>query len=500
MIKLFDSNIDQENFLAENIDSKSFVKTAVAKDLPKEVDEAIKGLARREHHKYVLLSAMGDGETWGSNKNADYFPTEALLGIQRPHEKINKDKGPRPRHETFEDAHFFHHHRNKIEMHPHFGYVAKSVWFPRMHTVLLLVGVDAKKDPQTADEIERGILHAFSMGARLPWDECSICKNKAKKRSEYCECLRLRPNKVLDDGRKVFSYNREPNFFDISKVTKPAFEAGHALMKVASEYSSILSVDIAEEYMLIDPFDTETFEHPFIKQASVYSRHMVEAVEAVSNSEAALEPSELRPLIKYDFPEIWGQFASAGIIPTPAEFAFIILAKSDKEELAEKYLAAHVTLSLSAKHDLHPELSSLLKVRKAGHNFSNHALEARSIDFLNDRLYRSKQKYEPIERSEELTLAPIMSRAYLDLRQNLADAMLSVHKTASMGQRALLAGGAVLAPYVYSAHTQNKQMIGEQTGPIQNIIASNPGKLAATAGLAVLAKDEFWKTIKAFKK
>ena len=47
------------------------------------------------------------------------------------------------RFETFNESKYFHHHRNKIDNgDPAFGYVPHSFWFPKMRTVLLIIGVD----------------------------------------------------------------------------------------------------------------------------------------------------------------------------------------------------------------------------------------------------------------------------------------------------------------------------------------------------------------------
>ena len=219
MIKLFESSLDDNFFFATDIEARGFEKVAAVRDLPKEVDDAIKGLQKKPNHKYVLLSAMGDGETWGSNRNGDYFPNAALTGTQRFDEKGVKGS-PVPRYKTFENAHFFHHHKNKIANgDPHYGYVAKAIWNPKMRTVLLIVGVDALKDPATAADIEAGRITSFSMGARLPFDVCSKCKNKRTKITENCKCLRNGLlNKIQPDGSKVVLINYEPDFFDISKV------------------------------------------------------------------------------------------------------------------------------------------------------------------------------------------------------------------------------------------------------------------------------------------
>lgn len=62
---------------------------------------------------------------------------------------------------------------------------------------------------------------------------CSICKNVARNRDQYCEHLRTLLNVTLPDGRKVAAENWFPRFFDISRVLTPAFPSAYSLRKVA---------------------------------------------------------------------------------------------------------------------------------------------------------------------------------------------------------------------------------------------------------------------------
>jgi len=63
---------------------------------------------------------------------------------------------------------------------------------------------------------------------------CSICLNIARTRAEYCEHLSAMLRQTLPDGRRVYSYNFFPRFFDISYVRVPADRSAWALKKVAA--------------------------------------------------------------------------------------------------------------------------------------------------------------------------------------------------------------------------------------------------------------------------
>ena len=507
MLKLFEYSIDKDDFfLATNIDSKGFVKTANERDLPKEVDEAIKGFERRPNHKYALVSAMGAGETWGSNRNADYFRERDLLAVQKPHERINKTTGPRQRFKTFESGNFYHHHQNKPHLgHPVYGYIPAAIWNPKMHTVLLILGVDASKDPETAEQIERNVITNFSMGGRFPWDECSICKNKAKSRKEYCDHLRLTPNQIMPDGRKAFAYNEEGDYFDISKVFRPAFEGGRHLMKIAGEeMGSTLSADLAEQYQIADPFayQGEEFHHDWDVSEKVkeiverFPAHLTEAVKKVNQAENFISPSILSSICRFELPNIWGGFAIAGIIPSPAEFAYIYLMKNGRSDLAVKYVHKKIKFSRGAHIDsLDPYLLTTVNIDISGEakdvaaKFTSETLQNRSLNTLSDRMYSAYRSNEYVQEGSVAEIGKILTALYFELRDNLANHLTSHEKTAmSLGQGAMI-GAAITVPYIHSAHVQQEQMYGNQPGIISSVLANNPGKIALVGGLTALHPD-----------
>lgn len=521
MIKLFDCSQEDDFFFATGIDNRGFEKVAAARDLPKEVDNAIQNLEKKPNHKYVLLSAMGDGETWGSNRNGDYFPNAALTGKQRKDEKGVKGN-PIERYKTFERGHFFHHHKNKIDRNdPHYGYVAKAIWNPKMRTVLLIVGVDALKDPETAADIDSGKITSFSMGARLPFDVCSKCGNKRTKLTENCKCLRDGLlNKIQPDGSKVVLINYEPDFFDISKVFKPAFEGGRSLMKVASDLQGcISSLDIAHEYGLVD-LDGE----PLVKTSDLHTRileriqelpdHLVDTVREVCKTEERLPASFLNSLAQFDLFDIWGAFSEVGIIPTADEFAYLYLIKQARYDLAIQYLGKDIELVEGVEAEsISPELLRQIRVVVSGKSsdietrITNEIRRDRGLATLDQRVYDTKRGTRKLKYRSIAKLGPLMSTLYFELRKNMQDAIKAKDAPASLTKEAgslLRAGAGFVAPYVGSAYYQQKMAYGEPVGIIGRTIANNPAKLGVATALAVAHPTEMAKTIansvKAFRK
>lgn len=189
----------------------------------------------RKRYCYVLVNALGAGEYFGSNINADYFPWDALA-----HE--GDDYG----YKTFLNAHAFQHHANKDPTRA-FGVPVVSVLNPRMKRVELIIRLDrelAKKwgADGIITRIENGEFPDVSMGCKVPFDVCSKCGHHSKTRDDYCLHMRppeeLRgiygPNKILPDGTKIYVVNTRPRFFDISFVFIGADKTAKVMAKLAS--------------------------------------------------------------------------------------------------------------------------------------------------------------------------------------------------------------------------------------------------------------------------
>lgn len=217
----------------------SLDKTASALDSWETGSELRKVLASitpemRKANAYVLVNALGAGEYFGSNINADHFPWNSLA-----HE--GDDYG----YKTFLNAHCYTHHANKDPTRA-IGKPIASLLNSRMKRVELVIEINREKARlEGADgivtRVDNGEFPDVSMGARVPYDRCSICDHKSKTRDDYCEHMRpppeLRgiygPNRILPDGRRIFVYNDYPRFFDISFVFIGADKTAKVMTKLA---------------------------------------------------------------------------------------------------------------------------------------------------------------------------------------------------------------------------------------------------------------------------
>lgn len=179
----------------------------------------------------VLLTALGAHEYWGQNVNGDRFYENAL-----------KNPGDDYGYKTFlSNANYFTHHVNKD---PNLakGKVLAATWNDAAKRVELVVGINPTLDPDAASMLDNGEALCFSMGARLPFDVCTVCGNKARTRAEYCEHLKYQMNQIdPQTGILVGAVNPTPKFFDISRVLIPADKTAYMWEKIAHAANSPLS-------------------------------------------------------------------------------------------------------------------------------------------------------------------------------------------------------------------------------------------------------------------
>lgn len=213
----------------------------------------IKSIAPEPGKTQLLLNAMGAEETYGPNRNGDGFP-EFPVPARGKFASADKRWYVPPGEEltqhyaSFENnpAHAFKHHVNRDPAKAS-GVVKKAFWNPRMHRVELLVSVDNDKDPEWVKRASDGEFVPVSMGCRIKRDVCARCGNEAPTRADYCDHVKFAMNQVDGDGFKDYVHNPSPDFFDISRVFRPADRTGYTLKKVAETYEVRLSADLGAE-------------------------------------------------------------------------------------------------------------------------------------------------------------------------------------------------------------------------------------------------------------
>lgn len=226
----FQNNGRERDIFSINEDRKYLQKLAASSKghyHPK-IQEYIDKAKPMENLIQALITALGAYPFWQQNVNGDRFNVPALSNV-----------GDNYGYKTFLTGNYFTHHVNKDPALAK-GEVLESVWNEKMNRVELIIGIDPNKDPDGATALADGESLAFSMGAKLPYDVCSICGNKAKTRAEYCDHLKYQMNQIDPvTGMLVGALNPFPKFFDISRVLIPADKTAYMWEKIASASNPI---------------------------------------------------------------------------------------------------------------------------------------------------------------------------------------------------------------------------------------------------------------------
>lgn len=369
MIKYIDlQSFDEYGQHIVPIDNLTGMTKVASGSYSPEIMSVILSLVRKPQLYYVVINALGSHEVWGPNGNADAFPEIGLA-----HKSLRTDMGTKNDYgyKTFEYyAHFFKHHVNKPDS-PRYGEVVFSHWNPILHRVELVVGIDREKAKEVVTALENNEPVAVSMGTKVPYDRCSICDNKARKKEEYCKHARdflgaivgaetakiwsRELGKVILPGAKVFVYNDFPRFFDISRVWIGADRTSF-ILKAASQIKVAHSVNIGEAYgitdEMVDKFSNlnksgeitkiigamgpNTIDGSVSKskESVIVRKALAEKINKAIQSEPEIDVDMMARAIPLN--TILSTMVGMGIHPKPREFQRIVLIRSGKIDLANK--------------------------------------------------------------------------------------------------------------------------------------------------------------------
>ncbi len=248
--------------------------------IPAKLAHVMKEIQANPDPRYAYLydRAMGCGEVYGANNNGDWFGREELIR----------------HHDTFEKhAKLYRHHKNK-DPNNSYGDVLASAYNNSLDVVDLILRAPIEKVANDLADFESGKKQIqTSMGAKVPYDVCSICANKAKTRAQYCSHLKYQMLQTLRDGRRVFAKNPRPKFVDISIVLVHADNASIVLKKIASlKSATIKKNDVGQNV-----------------QRGVINQHVIDAVghmntwnaiNTLHDSYGPLRPDEFKAVLEKD--------------------------------------------------------------------------------------------------------------------------------------------------------------------------------------------------------
>jgi hypothetical protein len=226
-----------------------------------------------KNHFGLHIVIMGDSETYGQNKNGDIWPKQACATY----------------HPTFvSHGAMFREHRNRSAEKQGIGLIKAAAYSDAkdsLRRIELILHGNIKKANEEYELARDGKELSFSMSARVPYDECNCCHNKAKRASAYCDHLRFSMGQYLPEFQKYAgAINDHPTFFDASRVRNPADRIAHYLeyrfhdddmQKAASENRVISGAEWAEFEGVCLPAIPQAFS--LEKQALLYRLAQEEA-------------------------------------------------------------------------------------------------------------------------------------------------------------------------------------------------------------------------------
>jgi len=296
---------------------------------------------------YVLVLAVSADEFYGDNRNGDAFAENPIPGFTEPGDELLRH------YRSFEDANNFMHHVNK-DPEKRVGRVNKSFYNHPMHRVELILRLNNDKAGRVVERIADGEYPAVSMGCKIKHDVCSICKNKAPSRAQYCSHARDYLGQILPGtDKKVKVYNPAPRFFDISWVLRPADRTGYMIKKVAA-FGASRPYEIRSSGALAEYVELARHKRAAFRKASDITKIVQgEAIDAQEEGAplSAQEANQLRQFAKgpahsildrmppigddaiegmaqkFTFPEVLSTLTDAGIVLTTPEFVKLVFHK-----------------------------------------------------------------------------------------------------------------------------------------------------------------------------
>ena len=302
----------------------------------------------------VHLITMGAEETFGPNRNGDSASQHSL------------DR----HHGTFEKfGCVFREHKNRCPVKQGFGTVRLARVNPRMHRGELIAWIEKDKAPDMYKKAKAGEELSWSMSMRLPHDECSCCRKKSKRTTDYCDHLRKNMLQFVP-GFEKYAYARNEDdvkFFDISEVKRRAdriatylsytFHDGDEMSKAAASDAIITGAQWAElqfgatRGVPFSAWEDATLEKlaaaaEFVKQSDATTRAVLSKVAPQD-----LSSDQIEVLAAPDFRNVGGELAKKAMILNFYTFAALVTGQKIDELKKNAALCGAVSAKLPSLLD-----------------------------------------------------------------------------------------------------------------------------------------------------
>jgi hypothetical protein len=508
-----------QNIQVELLHPGDRVKTAGA--MP-DVQRVLDSLRPEPAYTYAFVNAMGYSEFYGTNSNADWYGHCAELdfnGLLHAWPDIGQNlETDRMKgrdwpygYPCFYGAAVYAHHKNSCPTELGFGDVRYVFANPVMKRVELLMRIhneEARKKGHLniVERIKAGERCDVSMGAKIPWDACSICTDwdavkrawatfdpmrhkhpglavleQHKKKAirgiavtavDYCSHIRTQRNQVLPDGRRAFMYNVFPRFFDISCVFIGADRTARVMWHLADSFRDDAPIP---QPLRVARLGLESL---FSKTASKQAELEKEIPNGVI--EKVLHDSDSAPEIRFDLmnqepKQLLSSAAALGIVLSPTEFQRLLGGPGVPFSTASSKIDD--SLAVGPRHldeKLLSALTALVPERSAFRPFVEPRITTISgqIRITHPTCPHEEQKLAALYNGYRLSILEAGEKLAARASGHLVDDPFGL-KTAAHPLAALLLG---MAPVVHlvAAHLRRKQDEGQQLGTMAALVAENP--------------------------
>jgi hypothetical protein len=492
-------------------------------------------------YTYALVNAMGYSEFYGTNSNADWYgycPELDFNGLLHAWPDIGKNlETDRMKgrdwpygYPCFYGATVYAHHKNTDPVQLGFGDVRYAFANPLMKRVELLMRIhneEARKKGHLniVERIHAGERCDVSMGAKIPWDACSICTDwDAVRRAwktfdatkhlhpgiavlqqhkikairgiavtspDYCSHIRTQRNQLMPDGRRAFMYNIFPRFFDISCVFIGADRTARVMWHMAPAYRDDAPIPGPARHARLSIDDL------LQKSAGKLAELDKEITDGVV--ERVLTDSDTAPEVRFDLmkqdpQKLLSSAAALGIVLSPAEFQRLLGGPGVPFSTATPGIDD--SLAVSPKHldqNLLAALTNLMPERSAFRPF----VEPRITTISGQITIKSSQQPPGKEKLGALYNGYRLS--VLEQGEKLAERARGYLVTDPLGAKladsplaALLLGTAPMV-HLVAAHLRTQQDEGQQLGAMANQLADNlsfPSLAKLAMGIRIAMAEE----------
>ena len=508
------------------------VKTAGA--MP-EVQRVLDSVKPDPRYTFCLVNAMGYSEYYGTNSNADWYgycPELDFNGLLHAWPDIGKNvETDRMKgrdwpygYPCFYGASVYAHHKNTDPVQLGFGDVQYAFANPQMKRIELLLRIhneEARKKGHLniVERIQAGERADVSMGAKIPWDACSICtdwavvhkawktfdplrhkhwgmavleyhkkvkpiRGLAVTAVDYCTHITSQKNQVQPDGRKAFMYNIFPRFFDISCVFIGADRTARVMWHKTDAFRDDAPI---RRPSMSTPLRLARLglEGLFDKVASKHAELEKEIPDGYI--EKVLADSDTAPEVRFDLlnqdpKKLLSSAAALGILLSPTEFQRML--GGEAESFSTDQGGVDDSLAVGPRFvdsDLLTALSALAPERSGFRPFVEPRITTISAQITirrpSDR--PGTEKVAALYNGYRLSVLEQGEKLAERARGHLFDDPLGF-QGASSPLAALLLG---IAPVVHllAAHLRQNEDGGQQLGTMASFIKNNPTFLSLAA-------------------